>query len=307
MSHTPLVLCAVDFSPSSAEVVRHAAACAGGARPDGGGRAALTLLHVVEPLLVQAAALKIESEQIQNECRQALAALASSLTSTALAHPPALDVRVGLPHVEILKAAADAHASLIVLGTQGQTGAARLFFGSTAQRVLRETVTPTLVVPPAASTLVRDDAAGPALAIDHVIAALDFSDTTAATVQAAAGLAVRAGARLTLATVVPEARGLERWAALIDEHQAQRTSRAGAELALLAQEVQAQVPDVRTVALQGDPERVLATLAGEQPHTLLVMGVRRGVGLFAPQPGSTVYKVLCLARTPVMVVPARLR
>ena len=106
---------------------------------------------------------------------------------------------------------------------------------------------------------------------------------------------------------MPEARGLDRWAALVEEHQAQRTARAGQELALLAREVQAQVPDVRTAASQGEPERVLATLAGEQPHSLLVMGVRRGAGLLSPQPGSTAYKVLCLARTPVLVVPTRLR
>ena len=205
--HTPLVLCAVDFSPSSADIVRHAVACAGGPRPDGDSRAALTLLHVVEPLLVQAAAMTVDADAIQGECRQALAALASSVTSTALAQPATIDVRVGLPHVEILKTAADVQASLVVLGTQGQTGAARLFFGSTTQRVLRETGTPTLGVPPAANTIVREDAAGPALAIAHVIAALDFSDTTAATAQGAAGLAARAGARLTLAHVVPQARG----------------------------------------------------------------------------------------------------
>ena len=76
---------------------------------------------------------------------------------------------------------------------------------------------------------------------------------------------------------------------------------------MIAREMQAQVPDVRTVASQGEPERVLATLAAEQPHSLLVMGVRRGAGLLSPQPGSTAYKVLCLARTPVLVVPARLR
>ena len=185
MSHTPIVLCAVDFSPPSADIVRTAVAYAGGAWPDGDGRAVLTLVHVVEPLLVQAAAMTVDSDVIRSECRQALAALASSVTSTALAQPATLDVRVGLPHVEILKAAAASHATLIVLGTQGQTGAARFFFGSTTQRVLRETVTPTLVVPPAASPIVRDDASGPVLGIAHVIAALDFSDATAATAQAA--------------------------------------------------------------------------------------------------------------------------
>ena len=67
------------------------------------------------------------------------------------------------------------------------------------------------------------------------------------------------------------------------------------------------MPAVRTSAAQGDPERVLAAMAGERPRTLLVLGLRRGAGLLSPQPGSTAYRILCLARTPVLVVPARLR
>ena len=67
------------------------------------------------------------------------------------------------------------------------------------------------------------------------------------------------------------------------------------------------MPAVRTAAVQGDPERVLAAMAGERPRTLLVLGLRRGAGLLSPQPGSTAYRILCLARTPVLVVPARLR
>ena len=273
---------------------------------DSGG--ALTLLHVVEPLLVQAAAMTVDAQAIRDECRQALAALASSVTSTALSQPPTLEVRVGLPHVEILKAAADAPASLVVLGTQGQTGAARLFFGSTAQRVLRETVTPTLVVPPGASPIVQEDPSGPALAVAHVIAALDFSDTTAATAQAAASLAVRTGARLTLAHVVPEARGLERWAALVEAHQAQRTARAGEELAQFARELQAQVPDVRVERLCRASRSACSPPWPASSRTpCSSMGMRRGAGLLSPQPGSTAYKVLCLARAPVLVVPTRLR
>jgi nucleotide-binding universal stress UspA family protein len=306
MTHAPLVLCAVDFSPSSADIVRHAAAFAAGPRPDGDGRAALTLLHVVEPLLVQAAAMTADASRLQDECRQALAALASTVASTATPQPAAIETRVGLPHVEILKAAAEVHASLIVLGTQGQTGAARLFFGSTTLRVLRETASPVLVVPPTAATIVRDGPDGPELALAHVIAALDFSDTTAATVQAAASLASRAGAVLTLAHVVPEARALDRWATQLEEHQALRARKAGEELAMLAREVQTQVREVRTAASQGEPERMLASLADERPNSLLVMSVRRG-GMLAPQPGSTAYRVLCLSRAPVLVVPARVR
>jgi nucleotide-binding universal stress UspA family protein len=307
MPQPPLVLCPVDFSPPTADIARHAVAFAAEVRPDGDGRARLTLLHVVEPLLVQAAATRADPAALQDDCRQALAALAGSVASTGLEAPPSLEVRVGLPHVEILKAAAESQATLIVLGTQGQTGAARLFFGSTTQRVLRETVTPVLVVPPAATPIVRDGSRGPTLAVAQVIAAIDFSDTTAGTVQTAVSLAARTGAVLTLAHVVAEARGLDRWAALLEAHQAQRTVKAGDELALLAREVSGQVRDVRISATLGEPERALAALGADTPGTLLVLGVRRGSGLLAPQPGSTAYRVLCLTRTPVLVVPTRLR
>jgi nucleotide-binding universal stress UspA family protein len=282
-------------------------AFAAGAPSGTTGAARVILIHVIEPLLVQAAAMTGDQTRLQDDCKRALTALASSVTSTGLAEPPGIEVRTGLPHVEILKAAAEHHATMIVLGTQGQTGAARLFFGSTAQRVLRETATPILVVPPGASPLVRDGGAGPALALAQVVAALDFGDTTAATVQAAASLAARTGAALTLAHVVAPARGLERWSGMVDAHQAQRVAKAGEELALLAREVQAQVPEVRTSVAEGEPERVLAGLGGQVPGTIVVMGVRRGGGLLGPQPGSTAYRVLSLSRVPVLVVPARLR
>lgn len=307
MSHAPLVLCAVDFSPPSAEIVRHAAAFAAGPRPDGDDRAPLTLLHVIEPLLVQAAAMSADAGHLQEECRKALAALASSVASPETAQPAVLDVRVGLAHVEILKAAADVHASLIVIGTQGHSGAARVFFGSTTLRVLREAVTPTLVVPAGAGVIAKDGRSGPALRLLHVVAAVDFSDTTAATVDAATRLAQRTGAALTLAHVVPPAYALERWGTLLDEHHALRVRKAGDELALLAKEVRGQVAEVRVAALEGEPERALAALAEEQAGTLVVMGVRRGSGLLVPQPGSTAYRVLCVARTPALIVPARLR
>jgi nucleotide-binding universal stress UspA family protein len=306
MTQPSLVLCPVDFSPPSADIARHAVAFAAIAQSLAGA-ARVTLLHVIEPLLVQAAAMSGDQTRLQDDCRHALAALASSVASTALAEPPALEIRTGLPHVEILKAAAERHATLIVLGTQGQTGAARLFFGSTAQRVLRETATPVLVVPPGASPLVQNGAAGPTLALAHIIAAVDFGDTTAVTVQAAAGLAARTGAALTLAHAVTPARGLERWSGMVEAHQAQRVAKAGEELAMLAREVQAQVPEARASVTEGEAERVLASLAGQMPGTVMVMGVRRGGGLLGPQPGSTAYRVLSLSHVPVLVVPARLR
>lgn len=51
----------------------------------------------------------------------------------------AFEVTVGKPAKQILHVALEEGADLIVMSTQGLTGARRLFFGSTTERVLRET------------------------------------------------------------------------------------------------------------------------------------------------------------------------
>lgn len=292
-----VVLCPVDFSPLSSEVYRHAAAVAAGS----GG--SLVLLHVVDPLLVQAAAMTYETDYVQHEASRALERLAAELDSGGLAEPPILRVRVGLPHAEILEAVAAERAQMIVTGTHGQTGAARLFFGSTVLRVLRRAPTPVLAIPAKGRTIARVEHGRPVLALQRVVAAVDFSDSTASTVNTAAALAARWHAGLTLAHVVAPARGLDRFSRELATHQERRLARAQEELALLAQEVRSLVPDVRVQASGGHPEEVLAALADEQDGTLLVMGLRTAPHLFSPQPGSTAYHVLCVCRTPVLVLP----
>lgn len=67
------------------------------------------------------------------------------------AHDAGVDVekhlRRGIPHEEIIDAAGDYEADLIVMGTQGRTGFDRLASaGSTTERVVRLTRIPVLVV-----------------------------------------------------------------------------------------------------------------------------------------------------------------
>ena len=297
MKDPHVILCPVDFSPLSTPVLRHAAALA---RATG---ARLVLLHVIEPLLVQAASMTYDTTYLQDETHRGLTVLASGLGQGVHRTPPVPRVRIGLPHTEILQAVVSEQADLVVMGTQGHRGATRLFFGSTTLRVLREAPVPVLVVPPESPGLVRDASDGPELALSRVVAAIDFSEATAVTVQAAAALATRQGARLVLAHVVAEPHGLERWAQLVAEHQQRRIERATGELELLAGEVRAQVGSVDLIVTAGHADQELARLADAEPGTLLLMGLRRAPGVLAPQPGSTVYRVLCLSKTPVLVVP----
>jgi universal stress protein A len=59
-----------------------------------------------------------------------------------------IDVRLGVPHKEIISVAKRAKADLIVMGTYGRTGIDRLVFGSTTARVLKGASCPVLAIPP---------------------------------------------------------------------------------------------------------------------------------------------------------------
>ena len=55
-------------------------------------------------------------------------------------------IRTGSPHEQIVAAAKEAGADLIVIATHGYTGLKHLFLGSTAERVVRHAFCPVLVV-----------------------------------------------------------------------------------------------------------------------------------------------------------------
>jgi nucleotide-binding universal stress UspA family protein len=54
----------------------------------------------------------------------------------------------GVPHEEILKFAEENHIDMIIMGTHSRKGLDRVFFGSTAERVVRNARCPVLTVGP---------------------------------------------------------------------------------------------------------------------------------------------------------------
>jgi nucleotide-binding universal stress UspA family protein len=297
MHRVTSILCPVDLSPHSVRTLRHAVAVA---RHEG---ARLTLLHVVEPLLVQAASMTYDANYLEDEARRELNALVVAAEIDKGSSKPSCLVRIGLPHAQTLEVAREVQADLLVLGTQGQTGASRVFFGSTVARVLRETSVPVLAIGPGSRGLVEDDADGPALHVDRIVVGVDFSEMTPHTVHTAALLAGRWGCRLQLLHAVDEAHGMERWRRLVDAHQHNRVARAKKELTMLADEVRNGTKPVQVETAIGTPELVIAAAGAERDRTLLVLGLRSQQGIVGQQPGSIAYRVLCLSEAPVLVVP----
>ena len=143
MNVRPSILCPVDFSDPSAGALRYAAAIATHFATR------LIVLTVEDPLLTEAVDLGTGVRWNPDDSRHELEQFAArtfgpdSPTLATLEY----DVAVGKPAGEILRVARERSCDLIVISTHGLTGIRKLFFGSTTERVLRETTRPVLVTP----------------------------------------------------------------------------------------------------------------------------------------------------------------
>jgi universal stress protein A len=306
------VLCAVDFSPESSEVLRAAMTIAGREH------ATLTVLHVLDPLLVQAARIEYEEGVLETSTDKDLRELIAKVTSGlgVDAGPDAAKrirrrLRTGAPDREILAEAAENPATLLVIGTHGFSGVRRMFFGSTAARVISKATVPVLAIPPhalqpgAPRSGALQPGASPSiapLAIHRLLVAVDFTTECMHAIREAAALASRWNLTLTLLHAVPPVPGFEQWKTFLDLDQDKRIERARHELELLAQEVARERLAVRQIAVGGAADEVINRVAAEEPGTLVVMGLR-APSLLPPGSGATAYRLLCTTSSPILVVP----
>jgi nucleotide-binding universal stress UspA family protein len=136
------IVLATDFSDTAEHAQGHAVELA---RRLG---AELVLLHIAvdAPLYVDAAgadARKVFETQLA-WAEQTLASRAATLQQQGV--PVRSVVRTGVAHEEIVAAAGDEHADMLVLGTHGRSGLDRLLLGSVTERVIRLASCPVLSV-----------------------------------------------------------------------------------------------------------------------------------------------------------------
>ncbi|HVZ72915.1 MAG TPA: universal stress protein [Polyangia bacterium] len=144
------IVAATDFSSCSLTAVRLAAIMA--RRKS----ASLLLLTVVEPVAVDPLSAPLSEGwdgARLTAAEQALDEEASALRKTGL------DVRttvlLGAPAASVLEVAREERAELVVVGTHGRRGAARLFLGSCAEAVVRHAPCPVLVTGAEPTSLAR--------------------------------------------------------------------------------------------------------------------------------------------------------
>jgi len=146
--HTNAVvyLVAVDASEASDHVVEVACGLAGGLA----GAAELHLVHVVGLSLadVPVAGPGLVSLADLREGGRAVLDRATSIAQSKFAGCVKGHLAAGEPWREITAVAASLYADLVIVGTAGRTGLARLALGSVAEHVVRHAGCPVLVVRP---------------------------------------------------------------------------------------------------------------------------------------------------------------
>ncbi len=293
MNAVSRILCPIDFSDPSRAALRYAAALASHLS------AALTLLTVNDPLLAEAADMAGGSGGLAAEAKAELEKFyRDSLPGSARRPPASFVVATGPAAAEILRAAKGA-ADLLVMSSHGATGIRKLFFGSTTERVLRETSVPVLVVP-------RGDA-GPETMGDikklvrRILVPVDLGAAIDEHVTVAANLAETLDASLLVVHIVEPVRAVvpgHAYAATVD---GERRGRAEERL----QSLVAALPAARhaeALVMFGEPAEEISKIAADRGVGLIVMGLHASA-MFGPRMGSVTYRVLCVTNAIVLALP----
>lgn len=202
-------------------------------------------------------------------------------------------VRDGDAAEELLRAAHEIGAELIVLGTHGRSGLDRLLAGSVAETVLRRAECPVLAYRTRAVAAEEEPETDKLRLVLHPT---DFSEAAKPALQVARSLAQDEGAMLLLLRVVPpnHSADLEHdWEALQETRSHLVGGGPGGSSPV----------EVRLV--EGDPAAEIQRTAGEVGAGLIVMGTHGRTGLPRLLMGSVAETVVREAACPTLVVKAR--
>lgn len=179
-------------------------------------------------------------------------------------------------------------ADLLIVGTSSRMGLGKMFLGSVAEELIRESPCPVLAVGPHVTTLASEG-------IHSIVCPTDFSDASARATQFAISLADEYRAHLTLVHVLHgTSKDSLHMAVQVSEKRMLETIPAEPEL-----------PYRPEIVVETGPiaDRIL-NLATDLSAEIIVMGAH-GVGAFAEMAshfGSIAHKVVSLSSCPVLTV-----
>lgn len=285
------LLCPIDFSPGSQHALRVAA------RMTREASAELLVVHVWDlPAAAFAGEHPLPDDLIQRTIDDARKGLAASTQDVAALGVPRASSRLlqGVPWDQITRAARDdAAVDLIVMGTHGRSGVARVLLGSVAEQVIRH----------ASCSVLAAREPGGLLPFRNVLCPIDFSEDSKRAVERAAELVAPGGAGITLLHVIEPAitfSGLP-----LSENQLQQVDRrATHELAGWGSALssKATVPVNTDIRIGRPGAQILDALEADPTFDLVIMGSHGRTGIPRVLLGSVAEKVLRHAACPVLIV-----
>ena len=194
-----------------------------------------------------------------------------------------------------LREAIETHdTDLLIIGTRGRTGLAKVLLGSVAEEIFRTVPCPVLTVGPHAAESKAN--------IREILFATDFASDSQAAAAYAVSLAQEFQARLTLLHVVPEPKPGE----LVGWYDVQESSKKLLQN-LVPQDAETWCK-TECVVQRGDPAERILNLANLKEVDLIVLGAQpeSGVpGAATHLPIATAHKVVAHANCPVLTVRNR--
>jgi len=294
MTFRPSVLCPLDFSDSSRGALRYAAAIAAHFA------APLTLVAVNDPLLQEADELAGVAHLTDDTRRDMERFVEETFASRPHGVPDlGLEVTTGKPAPEILRLSREKQSNLIVMSSHGLTGFRKLFFGSTTERVLRETSVPVLVTP--ATDVGPERLEDIPKIVRRVMVPVDLTAATSHQLRTARDLAEALNVPLLLLHVVEPVRATVSASARLPKVEAERRHRAEQNLERALEDMPAAIKHEAIIAY-GEPAEEIAKVANDRDAGIIVMGLHSSPVL-GPRMGSVTYRVLCLAHRLVLALP----
>ena len=289
MDNLRAIVVATDFSEGAERAVRRAALIA---RERG---LTLDLLHVVsEPALERVRTWFQERtdlvDRLTADACQSLDAAAAALATPET--PVHTQLAVGDIAAEI--EAASGPDVLVVMGARGESGLSDMFFGSTAERVVREAEGPVLVV--------RTE---PREAYRNVLVGVDLETSCGALLRDAAGLVPQARITALHAYQVPFEGALRRAGVReeeIERHRASALKEALDGIGALGHEAVGGARQLIAAGERGEPARLLVQHARRIDADLIAVARRSRSRLQAMLIGSVARRVVADADRDVLVL-----
>jgi nucleotide-binding universal stress UspA family protein len=222
----------------------------------------------------------------EQEGEKALRSELEGVTKSVLGDLAPFNVNVVEGHLteRILERAKELMSGLIVMGSHGRTGMARLRLGSVAEDVVRASACPVLIV-----KSVKDPERIPI--IENILCPIDFSRLSQQSLELSSELAGAFDAKLWVvhATSQEEIERGEVQQLICD---------------WVPQEVRGRC-EVSEVVRRGDPAEQIILMAREHSADLIVMGAQHRPFLEFTTLGTTTERVMRHSLTSVLVIPAR--